>query len=87
MALSSVALLLKAVEAGGAPQRERALCLFQSQLFFDRIHESRTELLLLPVHWDDRHFLAASSDLVPSMTGLKRAALLLQPSFEFLACH
>lgn len=61
--------------------------LLQAEVLFDAIHETGAQLLLLAVHRKNRHLCAESNNEMAAVSGLECAALLLQPSLEFLTRH
>ena len=61
--------------------------LLQAEVLFDAIHETGAQLLLLAVHRKNRHLRAESNNEMAAVSRLECAALLLQPSPEFLTRH
>ena len=61
--------------------------LLQTEVLFDAIHETGAQLLLLAVHRKNRHLRAESNNEMAAVSRLECAALLLQPSLEFLTRH
>ncbi len=61
--------------------------LLQAEVLFDAIHETGAQLLLLAVHRKNRHLRTESNNEMAAVSGLESAALLLQPSLEFLTRH
>ena len=58
--------------------------LLQAEVLLDAIHETGAQLLLLAVHRKNRHLRAESNNEMAAVSRLECAALLLQPSLEFL---
>jgi len=52
------------------------LKLLQSELLLARVDEARAQILLLPVHREDRHLAAETHVQMTTAPWLKRAALL-----------
>ena len=63
------------------------MALLQAEVLFDAIHETGAQLLLLAVHRKNRHLRAESNNEMAAVSRLECAALLLQPSLEFLTRH
>jgi hypothetical protein len=61
--------------------------LLRAEVFLDLLSEAGAELLVLPVHREDGHALAAADDQMAPMARFKRAAVALQPPFELLTRH
>jgi hypothetical protein len=61
--------------------------LLQAEVLFDAIHETGAQFLLLAVHRKNRHLRAESNNEMAAVSRLECAALLLQPSLEFLTRH
>ena len=61
--------------------------LLQAEVLLDAIHETGAQLLLLAVHRKNRHLRAESNNEMAAVSRLECAALLLQPSLEFLTRH
>src|SRR5258707_2353430 len=63
------------------------VALLQAEVLFDAIHETGAQLLLLAVRRKNRHLRAESNNEMAAVSRLECAALLVQPSLEFLTRH
>jgi hypothetical protein len=83
------AVIVRSDREGVGPHRYLLLStwLLEPQISFNRVDESCAELLLLAVHRQDRHLVAAPHDQMPTLAGFERAALSVEPTFELRARH